>query len=349
MVPVGKGGGAAPPTSNLGAGGFRGIVTWLSHCVYVHIAPYALWHPYNGLLMQPLTTGRISAKKRLFVGLILATSLVVSAVMLLLWIIPTIGFANMTPVVPILTGVVFAGVALVFVAGAVGLALCLWLGRPLPFFRQMHGMNVRLYLPLMTLLGQAVGIPKDVVRASFIKVNNEFVLWRAGSYDPDRILILTPHCLQKSVCGKRLTHEVDHCARCSLCTVGGLLDLRDHYGVHFAIATGGTIARRIVVQKRPKLIVAVACERDLTSGIQDTWPLPVYGVLNERPHGPCLDTRVQLEAVEEALRTFIRPDKLAEPLATTQGASATDHKVVPLHPQTSTNAVNDRPERTDDT
>jgi len=73
-----------------------------------------------------------------------------------------------------------------------------------------------------------------------------------------------------------------------------------------AIATGGTIARRIVVQKRPKLILAVACERDLSSGIQDTYPLPVYGILNERPNGPCLDTLVPLDQMEIALRYFLR-------------------------------------------
>ncbi|WP_242864780.1 DUF116 domain-containing protein [Youngiibacter fragilis] len=49
------------------------------------------------------------------------------------------------------------------------------------------------------------------------------------------------------------------------------------------------------------MIIAVACERDLSSGIQDTYPLPVYGILNKRPKGPCLDTLVPLKQVEKAL------------------------------------------------
>jgi hypothetical protein len=52
------------------------------------------------------------------------------------------------------------------------------------------------------------------------------------------------------------------------------------------------------------MILAVACERDLASGIQDTYPLPVYGILNERPFGPCLDTRVSLARLEDALKRF---------------------------------------------
>ncbi len=64
------------------------------------------------------------------------------------------------------------------------------------------------------------------------------------------------------------------------------------------------------MQNRPRMIIAIACERDLASGIQDTYPLPVYGVLNDRPNGPCLDTQVSLIDVENALRRFIKEEKL---------------------------------------
>jgi hypothetical protein len=74
-----------------------------------------------------------------------------------------------------------------------------------------------------------------------------------------------------------------------------------------AVATGGTIARRIVKEQRPRLIIAVACERDLASGIQDAYPLSVYGILNERPNGPCMDTTLCLRHMEEALRRFAGP------------------------------------------
>ncbi len=89
------------------------------------------------------------------------------------------------------------------------------------------------------------------------------------------------------------------------------------------MATGGTIARRIVVQLRPRMIIAVACHRDLASGIQDTYPLPVYGVLNERPHGPCIDTTVAIENVEEMLHRFIDPDKVetGQTISTGQAAN----------------------------
>ena len=76
-----------------------------------------------------------------------------------------------------------------------------------------------------------------------------------------------------------------------------------------AVATGGTLARQMVKQIRPTAIVAVACERDLTSGIQDVFPLPVVGVLNERPFGPCFNTRVDIKRVEAAVLDFLEVEE----------------------------------------
>ncbi len=82
--------------------------------------------------------------------------------------------------------------------------------------------------------------------------------------------------------------------------------ISEERGLDIFIATGGTIARRIVKEVRPDAIVAVACERDLSSGLVDTYPLPILGITNERPFGPCLNTRVDLTKVKEALEFFGR-------------------------------------------
>ena len=246
------------------------------------------------------------ARKRLFIGLITGTSILLCIILLAGWIIPFIGFSNIHPSLSYIFGVLF-GSAILFICWAtLGLVLQILKGRAVPGSAKMRGMTIRLFLPLMTMLARLLGIDKRRVRQSFIRVNNELVRSENGKFEASDILILTPHCLQASDCSLRLSYNVDNCKRCGKCPVAMLLNLRDHYGVKFAIATGGTIARRIVVKERPKFIIAVACERDLTSGIQDTYPLPVYGVLNERPCGPCLDTTVPELSMERALRMFIK-------------------------------------------
>ena len=181
----------------------------------------------------------------------------------------------------------------------------IYTARLFPGVEAVRHVTIRLLFPLMELLAKAVRVDRAKVRRSFIKVNNEFVLARGLHTTPDRLLLLLPHCIQRSACPHRLTHSLEFCRRCGACPVGPLLDLRDKYGFAMAIATGGTIARRIVIERRPRLIIAVACERDLTSGIQDSYPLPVFGILNERPCGPCLDTLVPLRSLEAAVRHFL--------------------------------------------
>ena len=56
---------------------------------------------------------------------------------------------------------------------------------------------------------------------------------------------------------------------------------------------------------RPKAVVAIACERDLASGIQDVYPIPSVGVLNLRPNGPCYNTHVDLEEFRRAIEEIL--------------------------------------------
>lgn len=245
------------------------------------------------------------ARKRVFIGLMLGVCLVLCLLLALFFLLPWTDWAVPQRWLPALsTGL---GVACIAVLCWLCLTLVfhMYTGRQLPGVAGVRHATVRLFFPLMELLARAVGLDRDRLRRSFIKVNNELVLSSLRPVQPGQLLLLLPHCVQRAACDCRLVHHVDNCRRCGFCPVAALLRLRDAYGVHLAIATGGTVARRIVVNLRPQAIIAVACERDLTSGIQDSYPVPVFGVLNERPHGPCMDTLVPLPALESIVRRFL--------------------------------------------
>ena len=86
------------------------------------------------------------------------------------------------------------------------------------------------------------------------------------------------------------------------------MKLSDELGFTFFVATGGTLARQIAKKIRPQAVLAIACERDLMSGIQDVYPLPAVGVLNIRPNGPCNNTRVDMDEVRRVLKTITKDD-----------------------------------------
>jgi hypothetical protein len=150
-----------------------------------------------------------------------------------------------------------------------------------------------------------MGISKDTIRQSFVAMNNSLVVSQKLIVPPDRILVLLPHCLQLFDCDIKVTGGIDKCIRCGRCDIKGLAELAGKYRIAISVATGGTLARKVIVEKRPKLVIAVACERDLTSGIKDCYPLPVIGILNERPNGPCFDTLVDVTDIEQALLSVL--------------------------------------------
>ena len=72
------------------------------------------------------------------------------------------------------------------------------------------------------------------------------------------------------------------------------------------VATGGTLARKLLRDLAPKAIVAVACERELLSGIYDSGKTPVFGIVNIRPYGPCFNTGVNVDEVQLAIENFLK-------------------------------------------
>jgi len=244
-------------------------------------------------------------QKRLFVALMGLTCLLVVGLIYLGWWIPTMGLANIHPELPRLTGLVFGILSGIALLGTLLLVLTTAFGKDILFTKFMRGVVIRFLLPLIEQIGRLCGISKDTIRQSFVAMNNSLVASQRLKIKPDRILILLPHCLQLSDCEIKVTGEIDKCMRCGRCDIMGLAELAQKYQVDISVATGGTLARKVIIEKRPKLVLAVACERDLTSGIKDCYPLPVIGVLNDRPFGPCFNTRVDVQKIDAALRSVL--------------------------------------------
>ncbi len=174
-----------------------------------------------------------------------------------------------------------------------------------PLLMRISNRTLYLLFPFLLLIGKVAGIEKDRIMQSLIDLINHLVTLHLFVVPADRILLLTPHCLQESSCVHKVTTDVHNCKQCGRCQVGSLLEVSKRYGCHFVVVTGGTLARLKVKEIRPKAIVAIACERDLVSGMNDVFPIPVIGVLNERPCGPCCNTRVDMERIEEVVQGLI--------------------------------------------
>ncbi|MDD2850333.1 MAG: DUF116 domain-containing protein [Desulfuromonadaceae bacterium] len=242
------------------------------------------------------------------------TCLIVVAAIFLAWWIPNRGLANIHPKLPHIVGIIMVVLSGTAILGTGLLVLTTALGKDIFLTRFMRLVVIKFLLPVIELVGRVMGLDKDRIRQSFIAMNNSLVTSQRMRVKPDRILVLLPHCIQLSACEIKVTGDVLKCVQCGRCSIKNIVALGRKYAIDISVATGGTLARKVIVEKKPNLVLAVACERDLTAGIKDCYPLPVIGILNERPSGPCFNTIVDVSVVETVLKGIIRLDDRSEML-----------------------------------
>jgi hypothetical protein len=128
---------------------------------------------------------------------------------------------------------------------------------------------------------------RDWVENAAVKVYNALAVTRGRKVGQGELLLLIPRCLSKV-------------------TLDGVLGIAGKYGVPVFVATRGQLARRVIRERRPRAVVAVACERDMVSGLHDVaGKIPVLGLTMTLPAGPCKDASLDLGQLERWVRAYV--------------------------------------------
>jgi hypothetical protein len=128
---------------------------------------------------------------------------------------------------------------------------------------------------------------RDRVENAAVKVYDLFAAARGRKVGKGELLLLIPRCLSKAA-------------------LDGVLGIAGKYEVPVFVATRGQLARRVIRERRPRAVVAVACERDMVSGLHDVaGKVPVLGLTMTLPSGPCKDAGLDLGKLEEWVRSYV--------------------------------------------
>lgn len=201
----------------------------------------------------------------------------------------------------IITVVVAAAMLAIFVA---------WKSRRVsPLLVLPVRLGMKLVIPFAIFVTGLFNGDKNAIRGLFVDINNIFVQSGRTGCEPGQILVLLPHCLQNSECICKITNDINNCKACGKCCIGDIAGIVREKGVKAAVVTGGTAARNLVARQKPKMILSVACERDLALGITDISSIPVIGVVNERPNGPCFNTTVDVALLGGKLESLLAVQK----------------------------------------
>ncbi|MBI4774871.1 MAG: DUF116 domain-containing protein [Deltaproteobacteria bacterium] len=238
------------------------------------------WSDWSGDLdaLEPA----ITESKLKFMALGLVTVLLMTAGCLLLWYLAEPRLQQLAPAWRwavhslLVFGLVFPGLMYVLLFIQVVFDI-----RILPY--RFSERFLFFLLPKAVWLGRRLGQSRDKVGHSFIKVNNAVTRLQGSQVGEPTLLILLPRCLQVSV-----RKEIKQMAQ--------------EYPCRMTTVRGGEEARKEIQKQRPDFIIAMACERDLITGIKDVaLSVPVIGIPNQRPEGPCKNTLIPVEEFRAAL------------------------------------------------
>jgi uncharacterized protein len=159
-------------------------------------------------------------------------------------------------------------------------------GRPvLPERLAERGPFLRL-MRLTSLLAGRFG-RRDWVENAAVKVYDRLALERRRKVGKGELLLLIPRCLSRAA-------------------LDGVLGIAGKYDVPVFVATRGQLARRVIRERRPRAVVAVACERDMVTGLHDVaGKVPVLGLTMTLPAGPCKDAGLDLDRLEQWVRSYV--------------------------------------------
>ena len=130
------------------------------------------------------------------------------------------------------------------------------------------------------------GISQDRLGYSLIEIHNAFTRSSLARFSNGRILCLVPRCLDRDN-----TEQIRSMAA--------------EYNCDFYMAPGGALARQKIAELKPAGIIGIACERDLVTGIRDVgYRIPVIGIANKRPIGPCKGAFIDMNELRDAIKVF---------------------------------------------
>src|SRR4030042_4628719 len=96
-------------------------------------------------------------QKRIFIGLLVLSCLILSLVPFFLWCVPMVGFASIHPTLPIIFTVLLAVAVLFMLLGGLLIVLTILRGKDVFFSHKLRGV-VKGMFPFMILMGKVLGI-----------------------------------------------------------------------------------------------------------------------------------------------------------------------------------------------
>jgi len=155
-------------------------------------------------------------------------------------------------------------------------------------------------------LATKVGVEEQELFQLYVEAKNRSLIESFAATPYTERIVLLPQCLRAKDCPAEIGEYGYECQQCGRCSVAKIMQLTKDLGYKGVfIMPGGSLAKKVLVELKPKASLGVACYKELVMGSYICEKVGVIGQGVELLKDGCINTIVNMKALKEALHVTV--------------------------------------------
>ncbi|PVX26196.1 MAG: hypothetical protein CW716_06535 [Candidatus Bathyarchaeum sp.] len=152
-------------------------------------------------------------------------------------------------------------------------------------------------------LANKVGVEEKELFELYVEAKNRAQLDSFASTPYNERIVLLPQCLRAKDCPAEIGKYGYECKQCGKCSIANIIKTTKQLGYKGTfVMPGGSLAKTIMVDLKPKASLGVACSKELVMGSYLCEKVGVIGQGVQLLKDGCINTVVDLKTLKEALK-----------------------------------------------
>jgi hypothetical protein len=151
-----------------------------------------------------------------------------------------------------------------------------------------------------------VGVEENELLQLYVETKNRSMAKSFASTPYNERILLLPQCLRAEDCPAELGKYGYECKQCGRCSIAKIVQITKDLGYKGAfILPGGSLAKKILLELKPKASMGVACSKELVLGSFLCEKMGVIGQGFGLLRDGCINTLVDVNGLNEFLKVHV--------------------------------------------
>jgi uncharacterized protein len=151
-----------------------------------------------------------------------------------------------------------------------------------------------------------VGVEENELLQLYVETKNRSMTESFASTPYNERILLLPQCLRAKDCPAEMGKYGYECQQCGRCSIAKIIQVTKDLGYKGTfILPGGSLAKKILIDVKPKASLGVACSKELVLGSFLCEKMGVIGQGFGLLRDGCINTIVDVKGLNDALKVHV--------------------------------------------